>query len=149
MAQKSMGAILAEAASKLKKEARIKVLRDNNHPSFRIMLALALNPYVHWNLPEEDPAYTPNELEHDQESVLYAEMHRLYLFLKPNHIYKDRPPAGLDPRKRDILFIQLLEQVSREDAELLLAAKHKKLPVKLSRETIEEAYPGLLSWKPE
>jgi hypothetical protein len=145
MARKSIAAVLTEAAGRAKKDKRIEVLHQNDHVALRIFLAVALNPHVKWDLPDEDPEYKPNELPHDQEGVLYNEMRKLYLFLKPNHIYKEYNP-NLDQKKRQQLFIQLLEQVDREDAKFLMAAKHKKLPVKLSRETIEEAFPGLLTW---
>lgn len=149
MARRSIASVLTEAASRAKKDKRIEVLHQNDHVALRIFLAVALNPHVKWDLPEEDPEkpleYKENELPHDQEGVLYNEMRKLYLFLKPNHIFKEYNP-NLDQKKRQLLFVQLLEQVDREDAKFLLAASHKKLPVKLSRETIEEAFPGLLTW---
>lgn len=141
----SISAVLTEAASKAKKDKRIEILHKNDHVALRIFLAVALNPHVKWDLPEGDVPYKPNELAHDQEGVLYNEMRKLYLFLKPNHIYKESNPR-LTQEKRKQLFIQLLEQVDREDAKFLIAASHKKLPVKLSKETIEEAFPGLLTW---
>jgi hypothetical protein len=141
----SIAQVLTEAAGKAKKEKRIEVLRKYDHVALRIFLAVALNPHVKWDLPEGDPEYKENYLPHDQEGVLYNEMRKLYLFLKPNHIYKEYNP-NLTQQKRGQLFIQLLEQVDRADAKFLIAASHKKLPVKLSKETIEEAFPGLLTW---
>lgn len=144
----TISAVLAEAAGRAKKVDRIAVLHKYDHAGLRMFLAVALNPNIQWDLPDEDPVYKPNELEHDQEGALYSEMRKLYLYLKPNHIYKEYNP-NLTQAKRQMLFTQLLETVDRKDAIALLAARRKKLPVKLSKETIEEAFPGLLTWNGE
>lgn len=143
--RKSMAAILEEAASKTKKADKVKVLQDNNHVAMRIMLALALNPNVEWDLPEGDYQYRPNPIEIDQDNILYNEMRKFYLYLKPNHVYKEYNP-NLSQERRKMLFIQLLEQVDRNDALMVDAARKKKLHVKLSKDVIEEAFPGLLTW---
>lgn len=143
--RKSMSAILAEAASKSKKSEKVKVLQDNNHVEMRIMLALALNPNIEWDLPEGDYQYKPNPIEIDQDSILYNEMRKFYLFLKRNHVYRDYNP-NLSQEKRKMLFIQLLEQVDRNDAIMIDHARKKKLHVKLSKDVIDEAFPGLLTW---
>lgn len=140
-----ISSIIAEAASRAKKEKRIEVLRKYDHPALRIVLALALNPNVKWDLPEGDPVFVPNELAHDQEGALYNEVRKLYLFLQPNHLFREYNP-NLTTQKRGNLFIQFLETIDAEDARLMVAASHKKLPVKLSAETIEEAFPGVISW---
>ncbi len=141
---------ILDDASKLamKREDRVAILRKNDHPALRILLAIALHPLVEWDIPEEDPPYTPNPFPFDQESTLYNGIRKFYLYLKPNHLFKEHNPH-LTPYKRQLLFIQMLESVDANDAKLLLAIKRKKLPVKLSKDTIEEAFPGLLTWKPQ
>ena len=145
----SMSAILELAASKTKKADKVKVLQENNHTALRIMVALALNPYVEWDLPEGEILFKPNPIEIDQESVLYNEMRKFYLYLKPNHVYREYN-GRLTQEKKKQLLIQLLEQVDKRDAAMILAATQKKLHVKLGKDVIEEAFPGLLTWgKPE
>jgi len=143
--RQKISAILNDASSRSRKERRIEILRTNDHPALRIFLACALHPKIEWDLPDEDPAYTPNELKHDQEGIFYREIRKLYLYLKPNHIFKEYN-GRINQAKRQLLFIQLLEAVDSEDAIYLMAARKKKLPVKLSKETIEDAFPGLLTW---
>jgi hypothetical protein len=138
--------ILTEAGTKAKKERRLEILREHDCPALRIFLAVALHPKIEWDLPADaDPQYIPNELKHDQEGVLYSEMRRLYMYLKPNHLFHEYNP-NLSPERRLKLFVQLLEMVDAEDAIFLVAAAKKKLPLKLSKDTIEEAFPGLLTW---
>ncbi len=142
----SISEVLTEASSVAAKEKRVAILHKHDHPALRIFLAIALNPSVKWDLPEEDPIYNENELPYDQEGVLYNEIRKFYLYLKPNHLFTEYNP-NLTQEKRQLLFIQLLEQVGREDAKLLLSARRKKLPMKLSKECIEEAFPGLLTYR--
>lgn len=138
--------ILTEAGTKAKKERRLEILHQHDHPALRIFLAVAFHPKIEWDLPENfEPQYIPNELKHDQEGILYREIRRLYMFLKPNHLFNEYNPA-LTPEVRGKLFVQLLETVDAEDAVFLVAASKKKLPLKLSKDTVEEAFPGLLTW---
>lgn len=143
--RKKIADIIQEAGTKAKKEARLEVLRKNDHPALRMVLAVALNPNIEWDLPPGDPVYKENELRHDQEGTLYNEIRKLYLFLKPNWMTREHNP-NLSTEKRGNLFIQFLETIDAEDAKLMIAASHKRLPVKLSKETIEEAFPGLMTW---
>jgi hypothetical protein len=70
---------------------------------------------------------------------LYQEQRRLYLFIAGGH-------PDLSQLRRETLFIQVLESIPPEEAELLLAVKDKKLPYKgITKEIVQEAFPGLLS----
>lgn len=47
--------------------------------------------------------------------------------------------------RREYLFVQFLENLDKDDAELILAVKDKKIPYKgITKKFIEEVYPGLL-----
>jgi hypothetical protein len=53
---------------------------------------------------------------------------------------------NLKPIKREQIFIQMLEAVSADDAQLLIAMKDKKSPYKnITKDIVNEAFPGLLS----
>ena len=74
---------ILEQVSKLKKkEERIEALRK--HGDNRAMLQIlqyALDPRIRWLLPEGTPPFKKNEYL-DQESNLYSEVRRLYLFIE-------------------------------------------------------------------
>lgn len=130
---------ILEQVSKLKKkEERIEALRK--HGDNRAMLQIlqyAYDPRIKWLLPEGTPPFKKNEYL-DQESNLYSEVRRLYLFIEGGN-------PNLTTTKREMLFIGLLEMITPADAVLLCAAKDKKLPYKnITPEIVNEAFPGLL-----
>ena len=129
---------ILENTSKLrKKEEQIAYLQKNDSNVLRTVIAAALDPRVIWALPEGAPPYKPNEFV-DQESGLYNEAKRLYLFIEGGH-------TSLSQSKRESLFIQFLEILSVADARLMIAAKDKTIPyVSLTPELFNEAFPGLL-----
>jgi hypothetical protein len=141
---RSLSEIIADSAAQVKHKDKVRVLVENDCPALRIILCCALHPLIEWELPAGTPPYTPNGLAHDQEGVLYHEMRRLYMFLKPNHVYHEY--RQMRQHKRENSFIQLLEMVDREDAKLLIAAKNKTLPVKgLWWQIVEAAFPGIIT----
>lgn len=130
---------ILEQVSKLKKkDERIEALRK--HGDNRAMLQIlqyAYDPRIKWLLPEGTPPFKKNEYL-DQESNLYSEVRRLYLFIEGGN-------PNLTTTKREMLFIGLLEMITPADAVLLCAAKDKKLPYKnITPEIVNEAFPGLL-----
>lgn len=128
--------ILKKAAETKGTDNKVEFLRKHFNPVLGQVLQYALDPKHKWLLPEGDPPYKPNEYP-DQQGVLYSEARRLYLFLEGGN-------SNLSPLRRETLFIQFIENVDKEDAIVILAAKDKKLPFKLTRKLIEQAYPGLI-----
>ena len=136
MAKKSISWIL-EFTSKLPDEEKIKCLRANENTALLTVLQFALRPGIEWALPEGDPPYRPNEYP-NQESVLYSEARKLYLFVKGGN-------DNLKQLKREAMFIELLEIIDPQDAKLLLAAKNKTIPYEgITPEIVSAAFPGLL-----
>lgn len=127
-----------EQASKLKAtEEKIEFLRANNSPSLQIVLKYAFDPTIVWDLPAGDPPYKPCPYP-AQEMRLMAEARRLYLFIKGGN-------PNLTKLRREALYIELLESIHPEDAELLNAVKSKKLPYKgINAKLVKETFPGLI-----
>lgn len=129
--------ILQKANSKKTKAEKIKFLQENNSPALRLVLQFALHPNVKVLLPEGPAPYKPADLADENLGKLYSESKKLYLFCEGGN-------DALNQNKRDMLFVQLLESIHPKDAELLVAAKDKKLPFKdLSRNVILEAFPDI------
>ena len=132
----SLGDIIEEVIKTPENKDKVDILRRNDHPGLRSILLLAFNDFE-WVLSKGTPRYTP--CPHlDCEGVLYNELKRIYLFLKDGN-------DDLEPARREVLFIQLLESVTPSDARLLLDLKDKKIPNKIHIEIVEEAFPGLLN----
>jgi hypothetical protein len=106
--------------SKLKKtQEKIDALKANDSFPLRILLKAAFDPSVKWQLPPERPPFKPNDLV-DQEHVLIKETEKFGYFLEG---WNDLPAP-----KRESMFIELLEKVDKNDAELLVSIKDKKMP---------------------
>jgi len=134
--------LLLKTASNLKythsRADQIRYLRLVYNEPLRYIIQGALHPGVEWLLPKQFPlAYTKTN-DPDTAGKLYREYKKLYVFCKGG---SDK----LDQQKRENLFIQLLEAVHPDDAELLIAMKNKTLPYKgLDYELFCEAFPGML-----
>jgi hypothetical protein len=122
------------------KDKKVALLHEygTKNPAVLGALQLCLDPRIVWALPAGwNPEFKPN-IFMDQEGYLHQQMRFMGKFL-----VNDRY-ANLGEERRKLLFIQLLEGVAPNDAELLLCAKDKKLPFKLTRKLVEEALPGLI-----
>lgn len=129
--------ILEKAAEPKAVADRIAILHEHNSGALQTILKYAYDPAIVWDLPEGAPPYKPCPYP-AQEMRLFAEIRRLYLFIKGGN-------PNLNKLRRETLFIELLESIHPEDAKILVAIKDKKLPYKsLNIKVIKEAFPGLI-----
>lgn len=136
MAKKTIGWILNFTSKLPNEEEKIKCLKANDDQAILTILAYCFDPKIKWLLPEGMPPYTPCSFP-NIEGMLYSEVRRLYLFLEGGN-------TNLTQLKRESMFIDLLQSIAPEDAELLIAIKEKKLPFDgLTAETVLKAFPGL------
>jgi len=134
MARKAVSWIL-EFASNLPKKEMIKCLRENEL-AVKTVLQYAYDPNIKWLLPKGDVPYEPCKFD-NQDGILYAELRRLYLFVEGGN-------PNLTQLKRESIFIDIIENVTPEDAILLVNIKDKKLPhPKVTSKIVLEAFPGL------
>lgn len=119
---------------------RVEMLRKHDNSALRSVLILAYDRSIEWDFePGWKPEYKPALLEIDIEGSLYQQMRFIDKFL-----VRGRYP-NMDPERRKLLFVQLLEAVTPDDAKLLIALKDKKLSwPNIGRRVVREAIPGLL-----
>lgn len=135
--RKSLSSILKTCSEGKTANDKAALLQQHASDPLLIILRYAFDPNIKFLLPEGAPPYKPCEFL-DQESRLYAELRRLYLFVEGGN-------PSLTKVKREFLFIQLLESIDKQDAELLCAVKDKKLPYKgMTAAVVKKAFPGLL-----
>jgi Family of unknown function (DUF6433) len=126
-----------EKVGKLKKtEEKVAALKANDSLVLRVVLQGCYDPSIVWLLPEGAPPYKPNDLN-DQESVLIRECTKLRYFVKGFH-------DNLPQNKREMMFIQLLENLAPKDAELLCHIKEKKPLKGITLQHVVEAFPGII-----
>lgn len=135
--RKSISEILKQVSEQSGKQSKIDMLRENYTPVLAQILQYALDPRIKWLLPEGEPPFKQNVFP-GQETVLYSEARRLYLFVEGGN-------PNLTNIRRETLFIQLLEMLHPEDAKVIIAAKDKKIPYKgITAKLVNEAFPGLI-----
>ena len=121
------------------KTTKEKVEAIITHPrvaAFKTIFGLAYDQNIKWLLPEGEPPYKPTPIL-DAEGRLLSELRRLYLFVEGGN-------PNLSKSRRELLFVQLLESVHPQDAQLLIAMKDKKLPFKgLTKKVAQQAFPDL------
>lgn len=106
------------------------------------LLKLMFDPNIVFELPEGAPPYKENEFM-DQQNNLYGEWRKMYLFVRGG-------TDNLKPFKREVLFVQLLETIDREDAKLLIAMKDKYSPYpNITYDLVARTFPGLLPERQE
>ena len=136
-----MAEFLDKVSKLRKKEDRINALKANDSFQLRTVLQAAFDPRIVFELPEGDVPYKPNELP-DQEGIFLHEARKLIYFVRG-------PYSGMNPLKRERMFIDLLETVDKADAVMLVSIKDKKFPFRIDEEMIREAFPDLLPPKEE
>ena len=103
------------------KPRKLKVLRDHDSVALRQVLKGAFHPDIKWLLPKGDVPYTPNDAPLGTDhTILSQEAKRLYLFIEGGD-------NAISQNKRETTFVQMLEGLSAEEAEFLIAVVNKKV----------------------
>ena len=132
--------ILRKVSNAKTKSEKIKLLRDNNSVALRQLMIINFDESIVSEIPEGNVPYTPNDAPVGTDHTrLESEYRGLYRFFKGGD-------NTIKPLKRETMFIQLLEGLSAEEAELLCLVKDVKLSEKYKRITkavITEAFPSI------
>ena len=132
-----MSEVLDKVAKAKTKAKKIELLRQHNTDALRMVLKSSFDPRIEWDLPEGDVPYTPNEApEGTEHNMLVHEARTLYHYIKGGN-------PQLTQNRRENMFIQLLEGLHKDEAEIVVAAKDKGLHRKykgLSSNVVREAF---------
>tara|TARA_R100000234_G_scaffold29077_1_gene16796 strand:- start:16740 stop:17216 length:477 start_codon:yes stop_codon:yes gene_type:complete len=119
------------------KEAKVKILKDHDNQSLRMVIKSSFDPKIEWVLPSGDVPFKPNDAPAGTEHTrLASEAKKLYHYIKGGD--NDTPQY-----KKELMFIQLLEGLHETEAKLVINAKDKKLHQiykGLSKEVVKEAF---------
>ena len=133
----SFAEVLKKVNNAKTKDKKIEVLKKHDNDSLRMVIKSSFDPKIKWVLPEGDVPYKPNEApEGTEHTLLVQEAKKLWHFIE-----------GADnqtPRmKKETMFIQMLEGLHKDEAEVLIVAKDKKLHQKfkgLSDNVVKTAF---------
>ena len=119
------------------KEKKIEVLRKYDSPGLRMVMKASFDPKIVWRLPDGDVPFKKNDApEGTQHTRLENEARLLYNFVKGGN---DKLPQ----HKCENMFIQMLEGLQENEADVLILAKDKKLHQRfkgLSKQVVQEAF---------
>ena len=131
--------ILTKVNNAKMKEDKVKVLKQNDSVPLRQVLKGAFDPKIEWDLPEGTPPYKENEAPAGTEhTLLFTESKRLWHFVK-----------GADPKltktRKEMMFIQMLEGLHADEANMLVSACNKDLQSKyrITKAVVAEAFPAI------
>ena len=103
------------------KPKKLKILQDYDSEPLRMLMKGAFDPSIEWDLPTGVPPYKANEAPTGtQHTWLADESKKLWHFLVGGN-------PGLSKTRKETMFIQVLENLSKEEANLLINIKDKKL----------------------
>ena len=132
-----MSEVLDKVAKAKTKKQKVELLRENNTDALRMVLKSSFDPRIEWDLPEGDVPYTPNDApEGTEHNMLVHEARTLYHYIKGGN-------PQLTQNRRENMFIQLLEGLHQDEAEIIVSAKDKGLHRKykgLSSNVVREAF---------
>ena len=113
--------ILTRVNNAKTKPAKVKILKDENCLPLRQVLIWAFDPNVVSAIPNGKPPFIENDAPAGTEhTTLKQNADKLYRFVKGG---EDK----LESTRRETMFIQLLEGLHKDEAELLCNVKDKKL----------------------
>ena len=129
---------ILDRVSKIKtKKEKVTFLRKYQTDALRMICKASFDPNIVWELPTGDVPYRQNDApEGTEHTLLQQEVRTLYHFIKGGN-----PQLGQN--KREMMFVQMLEGLHADEAELLIAAKDKRLHRKykgLSDNVVREAF---------
>lgn len=126
--------------NKLKtREDRIKYLNEQECTALKDILRIAFDETISLALPEGEPPYKKFNIESENKPrELRFEYPRFRNFVKA-------ASPNLNQFKRETKFVELLESIHPDDAQLFCDAKDKKIKLKyITKATIKAAFPDLI-----
>ena len=103
------------------KTQKVNILREYNSESLRMIIKASFDPKIEWAVPEGSVPFKRNEAPAGTEhSVLAYESRKLWHFIKG----ADNATVQF---KKEQMFIQMLEGLHESEADVLVAAKDKRL----------------------
>lgn len=103
------------------KTGKIAILKQFDNQAMRQLLKAAFDPKIKFDLPDGNPPYIKNEAPAGTEHTsLASEAKKLYHFVVGGN-------NSINKLKKETMFIQMLEGLQEDDAEVLMSIKNKNL----------------------
>ncbi len=131
--------VFEEVAKKRPTSDKVKVLRENDHWAVKDIIRGTYDDNIQWALPKGQVPFTACE-EHNSPSNLRTQNEKLKYFAAGSTW-----GAKMSKMKKEQLFIGMLESIHPKDAQLVVNMVNKEKIEGLTKNVINEAFPGLIS----
>jgi len=131
--------ILQKVSSAKTKKEKVDLLQEYNQDALRMILIINFDESLEFLLPEGEVPFTPNDAPAGTEHTRLAhECKGLYRYFKGG----DTTLKGM---RREQLFVQLLEGLHADEANMLVTACNKDLQSKyrITKAVVSEAFPSI------
>jgi aspartate-semialdehyde dehydrogenase len=132
-----MHEVLTKVNNAKDKPKKIAVLRENDTPGLRRIIKGSFDPNITWDLPEGSPPFIANEApEGTEHSLLENESKKFWHFVTGADVATSKT-------RKETMFVQILEALHKNEAEVAVAMKDKELHKKykgLSQAVVKEAF---------
>ncbi len=131
--------ILQKVSSAKTKAEKVELLQEYNNNGLRAILIINFDESLKFLLPEGEVPFSPNEAPAGTDHTrLDSEYRGLYRFFKGG----DTTIKGM---KREQMFVQLLEGLHKDEADLLVSACNKDIQAKyrVTKQVVSEAFPSI------
>ena len=131
--------ILQKVSSAKTKKEKVELLQEYNSQGLRSLLIINFDDSLEFLLPEGEVPYTPNDAPAGTEHTRLTQEYRgLYRFFKGGD-------ASIKGMRREQLFVQLLEGLHADEANMLVSACNKDLQSKyrITKAVVAEAFPAI------
>ena len=131
--------ILQKVSSAKTKKEKVDLLQEYNSQGLRSMLIINFDDSLEFLLPEGEVPFTPNDAPAGTEHTRLTQEYRgLYRFFKGGD-------ASIKGMRREQLFVQLLEGLHADEANMLVSACNKDLQSKyrITKAVVAEAFPQI------
>ena len=131
--------ILQKVSSAKTKKEKVELLQEYNSQGLRSLLIINFDDSLEFLLPEGEVPFTPNDAPAGTEHTRLTQEYRgLYRFFKGGD-------ASIKGMRREQLFVQLLEGLHADEANMLVSACNKDLQAKyrITKAVVAEAFPQI------
>ena len=133
--------VVQKANSARYKADKIRILQENESWALKDVLRGTFDSTVKWLLPPGEPPFKPNDGHNAPSNLLKRNTEFRYFVKGGGH---EKMPSF----KRESMFVRLIESIHPDDARLVIAMINKEKPKNITRNIVEEAFPGLLLDQP-
>ena len=131
--------ILQKVSSAKTKKEKVDLLQEYNNNGLRAVLIINFDESLKFLLPEGEVPFTANDAPAGTDHTrLDHEYRGLYRYFKGG----DNTLKGM---RREQMFVQLLEGLHKDEAEMLVLACNKELQSKyrITKQAVSEAFPAI------